>query len=367
MKKQLLGALMLLSVPLTAWAHLMPAQQGTLNVLGNAVFAAISLPFSAFTVGDDNRDGRLSQGELATHAAALQAEIKRRLHIYDGANTGRVDLVAPMAEPDERSERSTAGATHFIVLLKVSFDAPPEALRIETDLWGKQVSERQLTIKAINGSVKEAVILSPLRPVHRFFRSRWMVLRDYIVVGMEHILFGADHLLFLLTIIVAAAGWRYWLGVLTSFTVAHSVTLTLSLFGVVRAPSSLIEPLIAASIVLVAVLNLRQRVTKPRQRIAIVFACGLLHGLGFASSIAAMGLSDNYRLASVLGFNAGIEAGQAMFLVAVLAVVAAIQALARTRIGARCDNRLSVAYAASLVAAVVGAFWFVQRIGLTAA
>jgi hydrogenase/urease accessory protein HupE len=273
-----------------------------------------------------------------------------------------------MAEPDERDATSTAGARHVVALMKVSFDAAPTALRIETDAWGTQASERQLTIKAIRGREAEAAILTPLRQDHQFFRSQWQVLRDYVVVGIEHILFGADHLLFLLTIIVAAAGWRYWFGVLTSFTVAHSMTLALSLYGVVRAPSALIEPLIAASIVLVAVLNLRQRETKPGQRIAIVFACGLLHGLGFASSIAGMGLSSAYRLASVVGFNLGIETGQALFLVAVLGIGAIVRAAGRTigRTPALADvrDRLTMSEMASIVAAVVGAFWFVQRTGI---
>ncbi len=108
---------------------------------------------------------------------------------------------------------------------------------------------------------------------------------------------------------------------LTSFTVALSITLTLALYGVVRAPASLVEPLIAASIVLVAVLNLWQRDVKVAQRIAIVFACGLLTG----------------------------------------------QVLVRAGGMARLTSRFTVSQAASLVAAVVGAFWFIERVGSVSA
>jgi hydrogenase/urease accessory protein HupE len=153
---------------------------------------------------------------------------------------------------------------------------------------------------------------------------------------VEHIVLGADHVLFLVTIIVAGAGWRYWLAVLTSFTLAHSITLTLGLLGWVKVNPAVVEPLIAASIVLMALLNLfnlirhNGQATSTARQTAVVFACGLLHGLGFASSMADMGLHGNYQLASLLGFNLGIELGQALCLVVVLACVA------RCHMGNRC-------------------------------
>ena len=220
----------------SAMAHMMPAQQGTLNVLDNAVFTVLSLPLSAFPGNDDNSDGRLSPAEVLAHAAAMQAEIPRRVRLYDDGQAGRADFVQVSAEHDERDSLSNAGSTHVLVLMKTSFDAPPRALRIEADVWGTAASERQLTMKATRGTDAEAVVLSPRRSTHRFFSTPGAVLRDYIVVGAQHILLGTDHLLFLLTIIVAAAGWRYWLGVL--------------------------------SIVCMALLSLRQRAAVPAQRMA---------------------------------------------------------------------------------------------------
>lgn len=357
----------------SAMAHMMPAQQGTLNVLDNAVFAVFSLPLSAFPGNDDNGDGRLSPAEVVAHAAAMQAEIPRRVRLYDGGRAGRADFVQVSAEHDERDSLSNAGSTHLLVLMKTSFDAPPRALRIEADVWGTAASERQLTIKATRGKDAEAVILSPRRSTHGFFSTPGAVLRDYIVVGAQHILLGTDHLLFLLTIIVAAAGWRYWLGVLTSFTIAHSITLTMSLFGLVHVSAAIVEPLIAASIVLMALLNLRQRAAVPVQRIAIVFLCGLLHGLGFASSIADMGLNGANRVTSVVGFNVGIELGQALFLAAVMGLAGGMHAVARQFTtteqprGARTPFGVPVRAArlTSLCAVLLGTFWLVERVTYT--
>ena len=354
-------------------AHMMPAQQGTLNVLDNAVFTVLSLPLSAFPGNDDNGDGRLSPAEVLAHAAAMQVEIPQRVRLYDGANVGRADFVQVSAEHDERDSLSNAGSTHMLVLMKVSFDAPPRALRIEADVWGMGVGERQLTIKATRGKDVEAVVLSPRRNSHRFFSAPGAVLRDYIVIGAQHILLGADHLLFLMTIIVAAAGWRYWLVVLTSFTIAHSITLTMSLLGLVHVSAAIVEPLIAVSIVLMALLNLRQRAAVPAQRMAIVFLCGLLHGLGFASSIADMGLNGANRLMSIVGFNIGIELGQALFVCTLLATVWIASALWLSTRGSSQRIRtipfsvpLRAARVASVCAALLGMFWLVQRLGTPA-
>ncbi len=349
-----------------AWAHMMPAQQGTLNILENAVFAALSLPVSALRDADDNHDGRLSQAELLAHGADIQAKIGRRLRFYDGEVRGRLDLVMPMVEADERDSTSTAGSRHVLVLVKSTFASPPTALRIETELFGVSANEQQLTFKATRGTDTEAAILTPRNNAHAFFRSPARVLRDYVVIGVEHILLGTDHLLFLLTIIVAAAGWRYWLGVLTSFTIAHSITLTLAVFGIVRVPATIVEPLIAASIVLMAILNLRQRDAVPAHRLAIVFACGLLHGLGFASAIGDMGLHGTYRVVSIVGFNVGIELGQAMFLCVMLGL-ATLWRRARD-MGSfapllRLEARTTFSRAASWCATVVGTLWLIERLG----
>ena len=346
-----------------AWAHLMPAQQGTLNLLDKAVFVAVALPVSALSGVDDDGDGRLSASEMQAHAPAIKAQIAQRFRLWDGEQPAQPDFLQVMTEPDERTPAPGAGAPYFLVLMKAGFAAAPQALRLETDLFGTDAHERQLTLKATRGLDTEAVVLTPLHPGHRFFRSPWQVFLDYGVLGVEHILLGADHLLFLLTLIVAAAGWRYWLGVLTSFTVAHSITLTMSLLGWLHAPAAVVEPLIAASIVLMALLNLWQHEAVPRQRMAIVFACGLLHGLGFASSMADMGLHGAYRVTSVLGFNLGIELGQALFLGLALIAGLGVTVLKRLPWLRLVEARLPLARLASMMALVVGGFWFLERLG----
>lgn len=390
------------------WAHLMPAQQGTLNVVGDAVFAVLALPASLVPKADANGDGRLSEPELRAQAPAIEQRVTDGLRLFNAAGTpqaedGVVVLVNLLAEPSPAHENAVPspllanpatdpGATHFLALVKFQFRAAPKALAMDTDLFGTRDEERQLTLKASRGEVTEAAVLRPGHATHRFFRSPWQVFADYVETGVEHIVLGADHVLFLVTIIVAGAGWRYWLAVLTSFTLAHSITLTLGLLGWVKVNPAVVEPLIAASIVLMALLNLfnlfkhNGQATSTARQTAVVFACGLLHGLGFASSMADMGLHGNYQLASLLGFNLGIELGQALCLVVVLAVLRGTGLLARTltkrmqRAAAWAANANAsppqphrtwpvgwvgqqVPALASLLALVVGSYWVLARLG----
>lgn len=194
------AAVLLLSA--AAGAHMMPAQQGTLNVVGDSVFEVVALPVSAFPGVDEDGDGRLSDQEVAAHEAALQAQVGQRYRLFDGELPGQLEFVLVRAEHDERSEASTAGAPTLLVLLKTRFPAAPRELRLQTDLFGTSPAEKQLTIKATRGSEVETAVLTPPRSEHRFFRAPLQVLGDSVASGVQHILLGLGSLCALLTVVV---------------------------------------------------------------------------------------------------------------------------------------------------------------------
>jgi hypothetical protein len=173
-------------------------------------------------------------------------------------------------------------------------------------------------------------------------------------LGFTHILpKGLDHILFVLGLALLSPRIKPLLAQVTSFTLAHTVTLALSTYGVVQLPSRVVEPLIAASIVYVAVENLLT--TRLRAaRVALVFAFGLLHGLGFAGALSELGLTESRRLLALLAFNAGVEMGQVTVIGLALAVIGAW-----TRAGA---ERLRLVRGASFAIAAVGAYWAVTRV-----
>ncbi|MEH6502144.1 MAG: HupE/UreJ family protein, partial [Pseudoalteromonas distincta] len=154
----------------------------------------------------------------------------------------------------------------------------------------------------------------------------WSVVSTYLVFGIEHILGGFDHLLFVACLIFIAGTWRRTLMTITGFTLAHSVTLTLAGLELVQLPIPPIEAVIALSIVFLAreiALERRDTLTW-RYPIAVSATFGLLHGFGFASALAEIGLPQTEVLAALLTFNIGVELGQLLFISAVMAVLTVI-------------------------------------------
>ncbi len=179
----------------------------------------------------------------------------------------------------------------------------------------------------------------------------------YVPIGFAHILpKGWDHILFVLGLFFLSPKLRPLLLQVTTFTVAHTATLALGTLGIVTVSPSIVEPLIAASIVYVGIENIFARHLHT-SRTLVVFGFGLLHGLGFAAVLGEVGLPDGQFLASLLGFNVGVELGQ-------LAIIA----LAFLTVGLRYRGSLKyrgrVAIPASVTIAAIGGYWFVERVFL---
>ena len=177
----------------------------------------------------------------------------------------------------------------------------------------------------------------------------------YLKLGFTHILpNGTDHILFVLGLFFLSLRLRPLFIQVTSFTVAHSLTLGLSLFGVLSLSPRIVEPLIAVSIVYVAVENLLTDQVKP-WRVAVVFSFGLLHGLGFAGALRDLHIQKSDFLGALISFNVGVEMGQlSVILLAFLAVGMAF--------GKKPWYRQRISIPASVVIGVTGLFWTVQRI-----
>lgn len=182
--------------------------------------------------------------------------------------------------------------------------------------------------------------------------------RSYVPFGMTHIWFGVDHLLFLVALLLLIGSVRQMILAVTSFTVAHSITLGLAVLGVVSVPSGLVEALIALSIVFVAAEALKDQAAQPtlarRQPWAIAFAFGLLHGLGFAGALTSAGLPQDAIVPALLFFNIGVELGQIAFVGGLLSILFLIRLA-----GAR--NEHMTRQAALYGAGIAGAFWTIER------
>jgi hypothetical protein len=156
-------------------------------------------------------------------------------------------------------------------------------------------------------------------------------LHDYIELGYEHILEGYDHLLFLIALLFGIFSIRKLFWAITSFTIAHSITLALSTLSLIALPSKLVEPIIAGSIIYVLVAHLKGGPATSKAYIPAFFF-GLLHGFGFASVLGEIGLASNAKFISLLGFNLGVEIGQVFFLSIVLLAINITKRLIKIKI-----------------------------------
>ncbi len=186
-------------------------------------------------------------------------------------------------------------------------------------------------------------------------KTRAQVFAEYTALGFTHILpLGIDHILFVLGLFLLSVRLRPLLIQVTAFTVAHTITLALSVYGVVSLPPSVVEPLIAASIVYVAVENIVTP-TLHAWRPVVVFLFGLLHGMGFAGVLTEVGLPRAEFVTGLLSFNLGVELGQ-------LAVIALAYAAVGHWFKAKTWYRSRVVIPASVAIALVGMYWTAERV-----
>jgi hypothetical protein len=177
----------------------------------------------------------------------------------------------------------------------------------------------------------------------------------YMQLGVRHIIpLGTDHILFVTSLCLLSTHIKTILWQATAFTVAHSVTLALSMKGILVAPGAVVEPVIAVSIVFVAIENIC--LTELRAgRILIVFLFGLIHGLGFASALNEIGLPRNKFYTSILSFNAGVEIGQIIVIISVFLLII-------IPFGKKEWYRKFIVYPLSLIIAIIAGYWFVRRL-----
>lgn len=269
------------------------------------------------------------------------------------------------------------GEEHYLSLIgqiSCGGSASVTALSARYQLFFDQDALHRGLLKAMLQDTAMSAVLSPDRPDAELDPSKagfvW-TLATYLIEGIWHIWIGADHILFLLSLLLPCVFLRqteslgHWqpiqklrpavmnvLAVVTAFTVAHSITLGLTVLEIIQPPEDIVEPIIAASVVIAALGNLTKRLIHLRWQIA--FGFGLIHGFGFASVLAELGLPSEQLIAALLGFNLGVEVGQ-------LAIVAVFFPIA-WKLRGTAVYRWGFVVAGSLAIAAIAAYWFIDRI-----
>ena len=350
------------------------------NVLSILALALFALPAIAHPVPFSFLDIKLQPTSL---------DATLTIHIYDLAHDLNVTPMERLLDPAFLAAQESAIHTLVNPRLRLMADGHP----IEPE-WGKSevLAERQSVrfylrypASAKPGVISVSTVMFPYDPMHQTFINVYegseetpasqvildvnhpqaeyfagsrqgvlAVIRRFVPAGIHHILIGPDHLLFLVGLLLLGGSIRRLAMVVTSFTIAHSVTLSLAALNILTPPARLIEPAIALSIVYVGADNLLAQGGRD-VRAWIAFAFGFIHGFGFANVLREMELPSRALGWSLFSFNFGVEIGQLLVVVAVASAFAFLRSRSEW-VGRR------LVFAGSIVVIAAGAFWFVQRV-----
>ena len=285
---------------------------------------------------------------------ALQALLASRISIAAGDAPLRIVWGPLEVLPDKQSLRLPFSASAAARLRRDR----PSIVRLNVALFPYDPKHQTFVNVYEDSALRQQVILGASRTSFDYYsgspRGTLAVVQRFVGAGIHHILIGPDHILFLVGLLLLGGTIRRLALVVTAFTMAHSITLSVAALNVVSPPAAVVEPLIALSIVYVGIDNLMVRGGRDL-RVWIAFVFGLVHGFGFASMLREMDLPPRALGWSLFSFNLGVEVGQ------LLVVVLVASALTALRHRSEAAGR-RLAFAGSLVVVLAGTFWFVQRV-----
>ena len=357
---------LLLAWVLPAQAHKASDSYLSLNVQGERIDGQwdIALRDLEMAVGlDANGDAAITWDEVRARHEAIAAYALSRLKLSSE------DAACPLRVTQHLVDSHTDGA-YAVLRLQAACPRPVATLTVDYNLLFDIDPQHKGLLRLTHGAMTGTAIFAPdarSQQLQVAAPAPWRQFADYVRHGVWHIWIGFDHILFLVSLLLPAVLVRHegrWQGretlrasvidvlkIVTAFTLAHSLTLTLAALGALSLPSRLVESAIAASVILAALNNLWPLVH--RWRALVAFAFGLIHGFGFASVLADLGLPQGALVLSLVGFNVGVELGQ-------LAIVAAFLPLAYALRRGLFYRRVVLGGGSALIA-LIAMVWLAER------
>ena len=343
--------LVVLCIAAPAWAHKQSDAHLRIAVTGHTIAGRLDVSVKDLDAAigvDADGDGDITWGELTTAAPRIAAYVRDRLDLGCPMQLGAAGLVD-----------LTDGAYWSLPITARCADQPTSLTVTYNLLFDIDAQHRGLVHVG-----SQTVIIKDAAPVHITLGASTSIL-SFVRYGIFHIWMGLDHILFLLCLVLPAVYQRRtarWQAadslrdvvtevfeIVTAFTLAHSITLVISAAGILRLPSRFVETAIALSVVAAAMNNLLRTVDA---RWAVAFALGLLHGFGFSSVLIDLGLPSHELIGALLGFNCGVEIGQAVIVLAMLPLLYLIR---------RTFAYQALLWGGSGIVAVVATIWSYHR------
>jgi hydrogenase/urease accessory protein HupE len=344
-------ALLALALAVPAAAHPVPFSYLDLEVEDQAVEGRVRAHLTdlAPVLGIASPRDLLDPAVQARHQRGIERYLASRIAFEHGGF--------------ERAQWGRAQVVDEDQALELTFripGAPEGALSLDTNLFPRDPNHQTFVNIYEGGTLRQQLIFSGQSKPSTYYRGTtagaFAVMGTFVPSGVHHIMVGPDHILFLVGLLLLGGSLRRLVTIVTSFTVGHTITLSLAALDIVTPPAWLIEPAIALSIVVVGADNLLQRRGEGRDlRAWVAGAFGLVHGFGFANVLKEFGLPQEALGWSLFSFNVGVELGQ----LAIVLVVASALALIRRRRPAA-DKWIVTLGSAVVIAA--GGYWFIERV-----
>jgi hydrogenase/urease accessory protein HupE len=330
-----------------AMAHWADMSAMELNISGQENSAILTIPTKFLEKADTDKDGKLSAAEAGKAAFYIKGILSQNVYLKGDGQPGDIDVIKV-----EQSGINIGGtANHSTLKLQWKWPKTVHSFRLHYGLFPPEAVNAKCLVSAnINNQAQAFVFDRQNQEKQLLIPPKTESIRQFVLMGVEHIATGYDHILFLIALILAGGSFRYLVKIVTAFTLSHSITLSLAVLGLVALPSRLVESLIAASIIYVAAENLWRK--KDEAHWLLVFLFGLVHGLGFASILREMAIPREQLALTLVCFNIGIELGQ---IVIVFSAGFLLNRLYRSKWSQR------IKPAGSFAIMLMATFWFVQR------
>lgn len=305
----------------------------------------LTVPTALLAFADGNGDKTLSPIEVKTQAAQLEQYLGNRITLTNQvAEPGTITVIPGVAAQDKPAQST--------LILRYTWATPVQKLAIRYGLFSSDLGQVQCLATITQDNRTRNVVFTPDNNTIEIGGSLlWQQqFWSFLKLGVEHIFTGYDHILFLVALLLPGSNLSQLLKVVTAFTIAHSITLTLAVLDIVTLPTALVESIIALSIVYVAAENLWGK--RFNHRAWLTFGFGLIHGLGFANILRDITQSQDNLLLSLASFNLGVEIGQ---ITIVLLVFYGLRFWQNYR------GTIVLKYCLSCLMILMGSIWFAER------
>jgi hypothetical protein len=347
---QLLALLSLLFAAAPALAHPAPFSYLDVNLHDGVADGTVTMHVldPAHDLGLSPAERLFAPGVLAARVKDIEADLDKGLFLRSGDRPLKLEWTGFAAVP----EQSQIRLSYRIA------DVSAGKLSVRTDLFTYDRQHQTFINVYLDGELRQQRIFNHGARERTYYfgttAGALEVIRTFIPAGVHHILIGPDHILFLCGLLLMGGSWKTLVKIVTAFTLGHSLTLSLAALNIFAPPSSITEPAIALTIIVVGVDNLMRGGGKDLRALAALLF-GLVHGFGFASVLKEFGLPREALAWSLFSFNVGVEIGQ-LIIVGIVATTLEFVRRQNPVIGRQ------VAVAGSYVVIAAGAFWFIQRV-----